>query len=160
VAREFNRSEISKFAPVIGEPPQDETYQRLSSQGFGDWRLRIDGLVAHPSSFSLEELKRFPPRRQITNHVCGQGWSFIAEWIGVPLSYMLNSVGVLPRAKYVVVLPFENGEPPKSWWESIDMVDAWHPQTLLAYGLNGPELPIPHGAPVRLKLHARWDTKA
>ena len=117
-------------------------------------------MVAHPSSFSLEELKRFPPRRQITNHVCEQGWSFIAEWIGVALSYMLNLVGVLPRAKYVVVLPFENGEPPKSWWESIDMVDACHPQTLLAYGFNGRELPIPHGAPVRLKLPRQMGYKS
>jgi DMSO/TMAO reductase YedYZ molybdopterin-dependent catalytic subunit len=152
LAREFNRSEISKIAPVNGEPPKDETYQRLSASGFAGWRLTVDGLVARPSSFSLEELKRFPSRSQITNHVCEQGWSFIAEWIGVPVSHILNVVGALPGARYVVAIPYENYDPPQSWWESIDMVDAWHPQTLLAYGMNGPELPIRHGAPVRLKL--------
>jgi len=152
LAREFNRTEISKFAPVVGEPPTDETYQQLSAKSFRDWRLKIDGLVTRPSSFSLEELKRFPSRSQITNHICEQGWSFIAEWIGVSLSYILDLVGVLPQAKYVVVLPYENGDPPQSWWESIDMVDARHPQTLVAYGMNGPDLPIRHGAPVRLKV--------
>jgi len=99
-----------------------------------------------------QELKRFPSRSQITNHVCEQGWSFIAEWIGVSVSHILNVVCVLPRARYVIAFPYDNGDPPQSWWESIDMVDAWHPQTLLAYGMNGPELPIPHGAPVRLKM--------
>jgi len=152
LAREFDRSEISKFAPVVGEPPNDETYQRLLAGGFAEWRLTVDGLVARPSSFSLEELKRFPARSQITNHVCEQGWSFIAEWIGVPVSHILNAVGVLPRARYVIAFPYDNGDPPQSWWESIDMVDAAHPQTLLAYGMNGPDLPIRHGAPVRLKI--------
>ena len=147
LAREFNRSEISNFAPVVGEPPEDETYQRLLAGGFAEWRLTVDGLVARPCSFSLEELKRFPCSSQVTNHVCEQGWSFIAEWIGVPISFILNVVGTLPPAKYVVAFPYDDGA-----WESIDMVDAWHPQTLLAYGMNGPELPIRHGAPVRLKM--------
>lgn len=152
LAREFNRSEISKVAPVLGNPPEGETYQRLLAGGFADWRLTVDGLVAHPSSFSLAELRRFPSRSQITHQACEEGWSFIAEWIGVPLSYVLNLVGALPQAKYVVVLPYENDDPPNVWWESIDMADALHPQTLLAYGMNGPELPAPHGAPIRLKV--------
>jgi DMSO/TMAO reductase YedYZ molybdopterin-dependent catalytic subunit len=151
-AREFNRSEISKVAPINGPPPENEIYQRLLAGGFADWRLTVDGLVARPSSFSLADLKRLPSRSQITHQACEEGWSFIAEWIGVPLSYVLNLVGVLPQAKYVVALPYENGHPPNEWWESIDMADAWHPQTLIAYGMNGPELPIPHGAPVRLKV--------
>jgi DMSO/TMAO reductase YedYZ molybdopterin-dependent catalytic subunit len=152
MAREFNRSEISKFAPVVGEPPNDESYQRLLVGRFAAWRLTVDGLVMRPSSFSLEELKRFPSCNQITNHVCEQGWSFIAEWIGVPVSHILNVVGVLPKARYLLAIPYDNGDPPQSWWESIDMEDAWHPQTMLAYGMNGPELPIRHGAPVRLKI--------
>lgn len=160
LAREFNRSEISKFAPVVGEPPKDETYERLLATGFAEWRLTVDGLVARPSSFSLEELRRFPSRSQITNHVCEQGWSFIAQWIGVPISYILNVVGALPQAKYVVAFPYDNGDPPQSWWESIDMVDALHPQTLLAYGMNGPELPIAHGAPVRLKIPRQMGYKS
>ena len=146
LAREFNRSEISRVAPINGEPPENEPYQRLLAGGFADWRLAVDGLVGRPSSFSLAELKRFPSRTQITHQACEEGWSFIAEWAGVPLSYVLNLVGVRPQAKYVVFFPFDK------WWESIDMADAWHPQTLLAYGMNGQDLPTPHGAPVRLRV--------
>jgi DMSO/TMAO reductase YedYZ molybdopterin-dependent catalytic subunit len=156
LAREFTRGEISKVAPVNGAPPENETYQRLLGGGFADWRLAVDGLVTHPSSFSLADLRRFPARSQITHQACEEGWSFIAEWSGVPLSFILNLVGVQPQAKYVVFIPFDNpphrGEPSHVWWESIDMVDAWHPQTLLAYGMNGQDLPAPHGAPVRLRV--------
>ncbi|HXT25205.1 MAG TPA: molybdopterin-dependent oxidoreductase, partial [Candidatus Eisenbacteria bacterium] len=131
LAREFNRSEISKIAPVLGEPPVIETYQRLRAGDFAEWRLVVDGLVASPASFSLAELKRFPAGSQITHQACEEGWSFIAEWTGVPLSYVLNLVGALPPARYVVFTPYENDDPPNVWWESIDMADAWHPQTLL-----------------------------
>ncbi|GAC1628354.1 MAG: hypothetical protein NVS9B13_26060 [Candidatus Acidiferrum sp.] len=113
LAREFNRSDISRVAPINGKPPEGETYQRLLAGGFADWRLTVDGLVTRPSSFSLAELKRFPSRSQITHQACEEGWSFIAEWIGVPLSYVLNLVGVRPQAKYVVFMPFENDEPPR-----------------------------------------------
>jgi len=106
----------------------------------------VDGLVARPSSFTLEELKRLPSRTQITLHACEMGWSFIAEWTGIPLNYLLSSVGILPQARYVVLFPLD------PWWESIDMADALHPQTLLAYAMNGEELPVPHGAPLRLRL--------
>ena len=152
LAREFNRSDISKVAPVNGPPPEDETYQRLLAVGFADWRLTVDGLVARPTSFSLAELKRFPSRSQITHQACEEGWSFIAEWTGVPLSFVLNLVGVSVKAKYVVFIPFANGKRAIQWWESIDMADAWHPQTFLTYGMNGQDLPTPHGAPVRLKV--------
>jgi DMSO/TMAO reductase YedYZ molybdopterin-dependent catalytic subunit len=151
-AREFSRSEISKVVPVNGNPPEGETYQRLIHGGFEQWRLTVDGLVARPTSFSLADFKRMPPITQITHQACEEGWSFIAEWIGVPLSYLLTLVGALPQARYVVAVPYENGDPPNVWWESIDMADALHPQTLLAYGMNGPELPIPHGAPLRLRV--------
>jgi DMSO/TMAO reductase YedYZ molybdopterin-dependent catalytic subunit len=146
LAREFSRSEISKVAPVNGPPPENETYERLSADDFKDWRLTVDGMVARPSSFSLAELKSFPSRSQITHQACEEGWSFIAEWTGVPLSYVLNLVGVHAQARYVVFYPFD------TFWDSIDMPDAWHPQTLLAYGMNGEDLPRPHGAPVRLRL--------
>ena len=153
MAREFNRSEISKIAPVNGAPPESETYHRLLAGGFADWRLAIDGLVAHPTSFSLADLKRFPSRSHITHQACEEGWSFIAEWTGVPLSYVLNLAGVLPQAKYVVFFPFgEPGFPLGKKWGSLDMPDAWHPQTLLAYGMNGQEIPTPHGAPVRVRV--------
>ncbi len=146
LAREFDRSRISKDFPVNGMPPEKEKYQRLLAGGFADWRLQVDGLVARPSSFSLAELKSYPSRTQITMHTCEEGWSSIAEWTGVPVSYLLSLVGVHPQASYVVFFPFDDA------WESLDMADAWHPQTLIAYGMNGGELPTPHGAPVRLRV--------
>jgi DMSO/TMAO reductase YedYZ molybdopterin-dependent catalytic subunit len=146
LAREFNRSEISKVSPVNGLPPETDPYQRLLRANFAAWRLTIDGLVARPSSFSLEEIKRFPSRSQITHQACEEGWSFIAEWTGVQLSYVLNLVGVRPEARYVVFYPFDDS------WDSLDLADAYHPQTFLAYGMNGQEIPTGHGAPLRLKV--------
>jgi len=147
LAREFSRSEISKVAPVNGLPPGTDPYQRLLRGKFADWRLVVDGLIARPSSFSLAELKQFPSRSQITHQACEEGWSFIAEWTGVPLSYVLNLVGVRARAKYVVYFSMD-----ENWWDSMDMPDAWHPQTLLAYGMNGQELSTGHGAPLRMRV--------
>jgi DMSO/TMAO reductase YedYZ molybdopterin-dependent catalytic subunit len=146
LAREFDRSQISKAFPVNGMPPERDKYQRLLAGGFADWRLQVDGLVARPASFSLAELKSYPSRTQITMHTCEEGWSSIAEWTGVPVSHILSLVGVHPKAKYAVFFPFDGA------WESLDMPDALHPQTLLAYGMNGEELPTPHGAPVRLRV--------
>jgi DMSO/TMAO reductase YedYZ molybdopterin-dependent catalytic subunit len=146
LAREFNRSEISRAIPVSGDAPKTDRYQRLLGAGFADWRLIVDGLVARPAAFSREQLKSFPARSQITHQACEEGWSFIAEWTGVPLSYVLNLVGVSPQAKYVVVYPFDDA------WDSLDLPDAFHPQTFLAYNLNGNDLPTPHGAPLRLRV--------
>jgi len=146
LAREFDRSHISKVIPVNGEPPRQAGYSRLLARSFVDWRLTVDGLVARPSSFSLGDLKSLPVRSQITHQACEEGWSFIAEWTGVPLSSLLTEVGVSARAKFVVFLPFDDS------WDSLDMADAWHPQTLLAYAMNGADLPTPHGAPLRLRV--------
>ena len=146
LAREFARRDISRVAPVNGGPPESDDYQRLLAGGFADWRLAIDGLVARRSSLSLADLKQYTPRSQITHQACEEGWSFIAEWTGVRLSDVLQTVGVQPRARYVVFFPFDQS------WDSLDMADAWHPQTLLAYGMNGRELPTGHGAPVRLRV--------
>jgi len=146
LAREFDRSQISKVFPVNGEPPKDDAYQSQLAKGFADWRLDIDGLVARPASFSLADLKALPSRTQVTHQACEEGWSFIAGWTGVPLSYVLDLVGVLPQARYVVFFPFDTN------WDSLDMADALHPQTLLAYGMNDGDLPAPHGAPLRLRV--------
>jgi hypothetical protein len=153
-AREFDRSQISKIIPVNGEPPKTDAYQRLLANGFADWRLTIDGLVAHPSTFSLAELKRFPSRNQITHQACEEGWSFIAEWSGIPLSYVLHLVGVRPEAKWVVFFTFDDG------WDSIDMPEAFHPQTLLVLGMNGQELPTRHGAPLRVRVPRQLGQKS
>ena len=147
LAREFSRSEISKTPFANGQPLKDEVFQRHQAAGFADWRLAVDGMVARPASFSIAQLKSYPFRSQITHLACEEGWSFIAEWIGVPLSHVLNVVGILPQAKYVVYFSIERG-----WWDSVDMADALHPQTFVTYGMNGGELPVGHGGPLRLRV--------
>jgi DMSO/TMAO reductase YedYZ molybdopterin-dependent catalytic subunit len=156
LAREFKRSDISKVPVVNGPAPVDETYRGLLADGFKDWRLQVEGLIARPTSFSLEELKRLPMESHIMLHACEAGWSYIAEWTGVRLSSVLDVVKTRPQARYVVFMPFPNprqttGEV-RMLWESIDMADALHPQTLLAYGMNGGALPPDFGAPVRLRM--------
>jgi DMSO/TMAO reductase YedYZ molybdopterin-dependent catalytic subunit len=146
LAREFSRNDISTAIPMNGPPPETDTYQRLLDGEFRDWRLQVDGLVTRPRSFSLADLKGYPAHTQITHQACEEGWSFIAEWTGVRLSHVLELVGVDDRARYVVFFPFDQ------FWESIDMADALHPQTFLAYGMNGQELPLGHGAPLRLRV--------
>ncbi len=146
MAREFSKSEVSKGIPVSGPAPKNDTYQRLLAANFKDWHLTVDGLVARPSSFSLDQIKRMQARTQITHQACEEGWSFIAEWNGAPLSYLLNLVGVTDRAKYVVVYAHDGA------WDSLDLPDAFHPQTFLAYNLNGEELSPDHGAPMRLRV--------
>ena len=147
MAREFSRSEISKAPFPNGAPPEDEQFTRLQAGGFADWRLDVDGMVARPASFSLAQLKSYPSRSQITHLACEEGWSFIAEWTGVPLSRVLDAVGILPQAKYVVYSSIQRG-----WWDSVDMADALHPQTLVTYGMNGGDLPAGHGGPLRLRV--------
>jgi DMSO/TMAO reductase YedYZ molybdopterin-dependent catalytic subunit len=147
LAREFAPSQISKPPFAKMRPFKNEAYERLRAGGFADWRVDVDGMVAQPGSFSLAELKSFPPRTQITQLACEEGWSFIAEWTGVPLAHMLSLAGALPQARYVVYFSIQPNR-----WESIDMADARHPQTLLAYGMNGGDLPMGHGGPVRLRL--------
>jgi len=93
LAREFPRSEISRPPFANGKPPDDAAFQRLQARASTDWRLAIDGMVARPASFSLAELRSFPSRSQITHLACEEGWSYIAEWIGVPLSHVMNVVG-------------------------------------------------------------------
>jgi len=147
MAREFAPSQISK-PPFANEVDSlGEAFKRLQKAGFTDWRLHVDGMVARPASFSLAELRNFPVRSQITHLACEEGWSYIAEWIGAPLSHILDLVGTLPQARYVI---YRSIQP--DWWESIDMADALHPQTLVAHGMNGGELPVGFGGPLRLRV--------
>ncbi|MGA8073471.1 MAG: molybdopterin-dependent oxidoreductase [Candidatus Acidiferrales bacterium] len=147
LAREFPKSKISN-PPLANEmPPLNDAFKRLQAGGFADWRLTIDGMVAKPASFSLAQLKGYPSRSQVTILACEEGWSYIAEWIGVPLSHVLDLVEVHPQARYVVYFSIDS-----DWWDSIDMADALHPQTFLAYGMNGDELPVGNGGPLRLRL--------
>jgi len=147
LAREFTHSQISKppFANAVDS--LGEGFARLQEAGFTGWRLEVDGMVARPASFSVAELERMPARSQITHLACEEGWSYIAEWIGVPLAHILDLVGTLPHARYVI---YRSIQP--DWWESIDVAEALHPQTLVTYGMNGGELPVAFGGPVRLRV--------
>lgn len=147
LAREFPRSSISA-RPFPNElAPLTEEFKRHQATGFVNWRLSVDGMVAQPASFSIADLKSYPSHSHITELTCEEGWSYIAEWIGVPLSHVLNLVGVLPQARYIVYVSME-----PDTWDSIDMADALHPQTFLCYGMNGNELPVPHGGPLRVRV--------
>lgn len=147
LAREFRPDQISRPSYPNGRPPNDEAFLRLEAGGFADWRLVVDGMVTRPASFTLSELRGFPSRSQITHLACEEGWSFIAQWSGVPLAAVLERVGIAPQARFVV---YKSIQP--RWWDSIDMADALHPQTLITYGMNDGDLPTSHGGPLRVRV--------
>jgi len=161
LAREYSHKDISSF-PATGttnpgdpdKPNSSEIYRRLHGGGFTDWQLSIEGLVARPGSFSLADLKRLPSQTQITKHICEEGWSAIGEWTGVPLSRVLDAAGMLPTARFVSFYSYDD------WADSIDLLDALHPQTLIAYGMNGRDLSVAHGAPVRLRVETQLGYKS
>lgn len=165
LAREYTTREITSIAAIGTTDPgnasqpyfnaeRGELYARLRTGGFADWRLRVEGCVARPGSFSLAELLRMPARTQITKHSCEEGWSAIAAWTGVPLRRVLEAAGMLPSARYVQFHAYDDIA------DGIDMVDALHPQTILAWGMNGRELPIAHGAPLRLRVERQLGYKS
>lgn len=147
MAREFPRGMISKTPFANAVAPASDVFKQHQAIGFTDWRLAIDGLVAHPASLSLSDIKSLGLRSHITEVACEEGWSYIAEWIGTPLVDVLHAVGTLPNARYVVYYSIET-----DWWESIDMADALHPQTLLTWGMNDGDLPVPFGGPLRMRV--------
>jgi DMSO/TMAO reductase YedYZ molybdopterin-dependent catalytic subunit len=147
LAREFPRSMISRSPFANETAPPSDAFKTFQAREFLDWRLTVDGMVAHPLSVSIADLSRMPIRSQITEVACEEGWSYIAEWIGTPLSEVLKEAGVLPQTRYIVYFSIERG-----WWESIDMADALHPQTLLTLGMNDGDLPVSFGGPLRLRL--------
>jgi len=147
LAREFPRSMISK-SPFANEvAPPNALFKSLQPNNFADWRLTVEGMVAHTASLSLSDLKSLPRSSQITEVACEEGWSYIAEWIGTPLVDVLNAVSVSPHARYVAYYGTEKG-----LWDSIDMGDALHPQTLLTWGMNDGDLPVPFGGPLRIRV--------
>jgi DMSO/TMAO reductase YedYZ molybdopterin-dependent catalytic subunit len=147
LAREFPRSMISKVPFANSMPPLNDAFKRLQVGAFADWRLSIDGMVARPASYSLADLRSFPVRSQITEVVCEEGWSYVAEWIGTPLFEVLKASGVLPQGRYLVYFSID-----PDWWESIDMADVQHPQTLLTWAMNDGDLPVAFGGPLRLRV--------
>ena len=157
LAREYGERDLSPVFRANGSSmPSSPENARLLQGRVADWRLRVDGLVQRPLSLSLAELKAMKARSQITRHDCVEGWSAIGKWQGVPLSQVLDLAGLKPGARYVIFHCADNlGETADDsglYYESIDLLDAWHPQTILAYGMNGNDLPVAHGAPLRLRV--------
>lgn len=166
LAREFSKQDISSwFKPNGTESPSDEEYQKFAKTGFAEFRLKIGGLVEHPFDASLADLRAMPARTQITRHDCVEGWSCIGQWTGVPLSELLQRAGLKPQARYVLFHCFDQMDPNgldasnSNYYETIDLTDAFHPQTLLAYDMNGAAVPVAHGAPLRLRVERQLGYK-
>ena len=157
LAREFKVADISPDFPLNGTSmPGGFPYFQMMVSQFATWRLQVDGLVRNPLSLSLAEIKALPARTQITLHACDEGWSAIGQWTGVPLSHLLETAELKPEVRYIVFYCLDQLErsPGRSgfYYESLDLFDAFHPQTILAYGMNGQSLPVAHGAPLRLRV--------
>ena len=167
--QQYRVSDISPYFWVNGRPPVSEEFQRLAQNNFADWRLEVGGLVVTPLHLSLEDLRKLPKHTQITKHNCIQGWSGVAEWGGVPLSELMALCGVKPAAQYVVLISYQKGKQSVKpelkeahdyiFYEVIDMTLAKHPQTILAYEMNGKPLPLEHGAPLRLRCETQLGYK-
>jgi DMSO/TMAO reductase YedYZ molybdopterin-dependent catalytic subunit len=126
---------------------------------FSTYRLVVEGLVHHPLSFSLDDLRKLPSRTQITRHDCVEGWSCIGQWTGVQLGLLLKAAGLAPGARYVVFRCADDMGGGNFYYESVDLADAFHPQTILSYALNGQPLPVAHGAPIRLRVERQLGYK-
>jgi DMSO/TMAO reductase YedYZ molybdopterin-dependent catalytic subunit len=159
LAREYSPRDISRSVPANGtRAPADADYMRQAATGFSDWTLTIDGLVEKPTRFALGQIRAMPRQTQITRHDCVEGWSAIGKWTGVNLSTLLDTVRVRDSARYLV---FHCADTLRAgpYYESIDMVDARHPQTMMAWALNDELLPIGNGAPLRLRVERQLGYK-
>ena len=161
LVKEYTMADITSF-PATGtvnpavsvKSALGDDYRHSHSNGFAAWRLTVEGRVANPRSFSLAELRQFDARTQITRHTCEEGWTAIAQWTGVPLGLVLDAAGILPSARFVMFRSYDD------WADCIDLLDAFHPQTILAYAMNGRDLPTPHGAPLRLRVERQMGYKS
>ncbi|WFU41765.1 molybdopterin-binding protein [Bradyrhizobium sp. CB82] len=163
LAREYSEADISAAFRANGSTdPEDEEYRALARDGFRDWRLEFGGLVRRAASYSLEDLRRLPPRTQITRHDCVEGWSCIGKWKGVPLATLIDDVGLKPEARYIAFYCADTlgtSFDASQYYESIGLDDARHPQTILAYDMNDAPLKIAYGAPLRLRLERQLGYK-
>jgi DMSO/TMAO reductase YedYZ molybdopterin-dependent catalytic subunit len=152
LAKEFEPHQRSPIFRANGTRlPVGDAYARHMASEFRDWTLVIDGLVRAPQVIPIGQLRAMPARTQITRHDCVEGWSAIAKWTGVPVKLLLDRVGLKPEARFIVFhcADANDGTP---YYESFDLVDAYHPQTILAWNLNDSPLPVPNGAPLRLRV--------
>ena len=164
LAREYSEADISKDFKANGSTDvDDDAYRALAANGFGDWKLKVDGLVGQPLELSLAELRAMPSRTQITRHDCVEGWSCIGKWTGVPLKALLDKAELKPSARYIVFYCADDlgqtGDDEGKYYEFVALVDAFHPQTILAYDMNGAPLPVAHGAPLRLRVERQLGYK-
>jgi DMSO/TMAO reductase YedYZ molybdopterin-dependent catalytic subunit len=166
MAQEFTEDDIAdEFRSNGTAMPDSRLYRQLLADQFRSWRLQVGGLVARPAQYSLADLHAMPSRTQITRHDCVEGWSVIGKWTGVPLRQVLSRVQPLPAARYVVFHcadPMDGSDvqaPRSTYYESIDLVEAVHPQTILAYALNDEPLPVKNGAPLRLRVERQLGYK-
>jgi DMSO/TMAO reductase YedYZ molybdopterin-dependent catalytic subunit len=164
LAKEYSESDVRQPQKPNGtSAPDDETYSRLASSDFAKYKLEVKGLVEKPLSLSLDNIRAIPSHSQITRHDCVEGWSCIAKWTGAPLSKILEEAKPKPEAKYVLFRCFDTMDQGPSgdvkYYGSIDMIDAYHPQTILAYGLNGKSLPVANGAPLRVRIERQLGYK-
>lgn len=160
LAQEFSEKDISRyFKPNGNPPPLTMEYVINAMSGWHFWRLEVGGLVKEPAHFSLDDLKSLPSRTQITRHDCVEGWSAIAKWKGVPVAEIMRRVEPQPNARYVVFYCMDTDSEGNNFYESIDLYDALHPQTILAYEMNGQLLPVEHGAPLRLRVETQLGYK-
>jgi DMSO/TMAO reductase YedYZ molybdopterin-dependent catalytic subunit len=164
LAREYDEADISTDFKANGSTEvDDDAYRAQAANSFVDWKLKVGGSVATPLELSLAELRAMPARTQITRHDCVEGWSCIGKWTGVPLKAVLDKAGLRKDARYVVFYCAddlgETGDDGGKYYESIGLEDAFHPQTILAYDMNGQPLPVPHGAPLRLRVERQLGYK-
>lgn len=160
MAREFGPEHLSPVFRANGTRlPDGPSYALHMAENFANWRLRVDGLVARPQAFDMATLRTMPQRTQITRHDCVEGWSAIGKWTGVPLKLVLDAAGVSTRARYIVFHCADMMNGSHRYYESIDMVDALHPQTILAWALNDAILPVAKGAPLRLRVERQLGYK-
>ncbi|MEC3909922.1 molybdopterin-binding protein [Sphingobium sp. CR2-8] len=160
LAREFRPDQLSPVFRANGTAnPNTPAYKALWRGGFADWRLRITGLVTQELSLSLSQLRALPHREQITRHDCVEGWSAIGKWRGVPLKTILDGAGLRSRARYIVFHCADTMGSGLPYYESIDLADAFHPQTILAFALNDRPLPVANGAPLRLRVERQLGYK-
>jgi len=160
LAREFRPDQRSPIFRGNGTlNPNTDGYKALWREEFRTWRLRVDGLVARPLSLSLAQLHAMPQRVQTTRHDCVEGWSAIGTWRGVPLRTVLDAAALSTRARYLVFHCMDDMGGGRDYYESIDLVDAFHPQTILAHSLNDAPLPVTNGAPLRLRVERQLGYK-
>jgi len=159
IAREYSLADVSPYFRGNGNQEVDsDAYRAHVTAGFADWRLAVRGLVERPLSLTMEQVRAFPQRTQITRHDCVEGWSAIGQWTGPQLSAILDAAGLQPEARFIVFRCADDfsGTP---YYESCDMDDALHPQTLIAHALGGEPLPVRNGAPLRLRIERQLGYK-